>query len=239
MRKISLLLLLILFAISLFGQKSGKNDISLGVLTQGDFYIFNGTRQYYLFGDYRRSYKNFFARVRVSYFTQSYGGTIDGNLGNDTSRVTYLWLEANRTANFQFRDRDFLKPKSGLKSLGTQLINLTNIDINVWLGYYFKLGKQKRLQIEPSVGFTAYYFRDDLFWLISPLQFGDNVQNPAITDRQTALFNTTRGVVWGPQADVSFRYYLKKRYNVGMNVIGGVNKYFDTFYMGAFIGFNF
>lgn len=239
MKKWILPLLLLLFAASLFGQKSGTNDISLGVLTQGDFYIFSGTRQYYLFGDYRRSYKNFFARCRVSYFTSSYGGTIDGNLGSDTSAVTYLWLEANHVANFQFRDRNFLRPKSGLKSIGTQLINSTNIDFNIWLGYYFKLGKQKRFQIEPSVGFTAYYFREDLFWLLFPLQFGDSIQNPSIPDRQTALFNTTRGVVWGPQADISFRYYLKKRYNVGMNVIGGINKYFDTFYVGAFVGFNF
>ncbi len=239
MKKYLSLALLLFFTICLFGQKSGKNDITFGVLTQGEFYIFNGTRQYYLFGDYSRSYKNFFARCRVSYFTKSYGGTMGDILGSDTSSVTYLWLEAGNEANFQFRDRIFLQPKSGLKSLGTQLINSMNIDFNLWLGYYFKIGKQKRFQIEPSVGLTAYYFRDDVFWLLLPLQFGDSIQNPDLPDRQTGVFNTTRGVVWGPEADISFRYYLKKRYSFGLNVIGGSNKYFYTFYLGAFVGFNF
>ena len=238
MKKWVLPLLLIFIATSLFSQKSGKNDITFGVLTQGDFYLFHGARQYYLFGEYRRSYKNFFSRFRVSYFTHSFGGAISYNTGRD-STATYLWLEAGNENRFQFKDRIFSHSKSGLKYFETQLINDMNIDFDIWLGYYIKLGKQKRFQIEPSVGLTAYYFRYDLFWLLFPLQFGDSVENYDIPNKQTASFNTTRGVVWGPEADVSFRYYLKKRYSFGVNVIGGSNKYFDTFYMGAFIGFNF
>ena len=81
---------------NLLGQKSGKNDIDLGILTQGEFYIFDGTRQFYLFGDYRRSYRNFFAQCRVTYTSKSYGGRIGEYLGIDTNSVTYLWLEAGR-----------------------------------------------------------------------------------------------------------------------------------------------
>lgn len=239
MRKWILPLFLLFLSANLFGQKSGKNDITFGVLTQGEFYLFKGTRQYYLFGDYCRSHKNFFTRFRGSYYTQSFGGTINSNLGDDTSAVTYLWLEAHNVNNFQFHDRIHLQPKSGLKSFGTQLINVTKIEFDVYLGYNLKIGNQKRFHIQPSVGFAAYYFRHDIFSILLPLQFGDDIENPTITNRQTGIFNTTRGVVWGPIADISFRYYFKSRYSVGMNVIGGSNKYFNTFYYGAFIGFNF
>jgi len=239
MKRYLFLILALLFAFSLFGQKSGKNDISFGVLTQGEFYLFSGTKQYYVFGEYRRSYKNLFARFRVSYFNKSYGGTMSYMLGTDTTVSTFLWLEADHEANFQFKDQIPLRPKTGLKSFGTQVINSTLIDFDMWLGYYFKLGKRKRFQIEPSVGLTAYYFRDDGIWLQFPLQFGDSVNNPNLADKQVGIFATTRGIVWGPELDISFRYYLKKRYSFGLNLIGGSNKYFYTFYMGAFIGFNF
>lgn len=238
MKNILVLLLLIYCTPCAFCQKSGKNDISFGVLTQGDFYLFSGARNYHLYADYRRSYKQWFTRFRVSYHSSTVGSTVFSS-DADTSKITYLWIEANKLPNFQFRNRISFTPKSGLKPLESHTITTNEIDVNLWLGYYFKLGAKKQIQIEPSLGFTSYYFRDDVFWLELPLKFGSSTQNPAIPERRTYIFSSTRGIVWGPEADVTFRYYLKKYYSLGANVIGGTNKYFNTFYFGGFIGLNF
>lgn len=238
MKKTFTLLFLVL-SLPVFSQRSGNNDIDFGFLTQGGFYLFTGARNYNLFADYRRSYKNYFARFRVSYHNRTLGSNIYNNMEDDTSKLAYLWLEAGHLDNFYFKDQIQFTPKSGLKSPGAPYINETEIDFNVSLGYIFKLGKKKRFCIEPSLGYTAYYFRQDIFWLLFNLQFGDYNPDPTIQKRQTSIFSTTRGMVWGPEGECFFRYYFKQKYSIGANVTFGVNKYYDTFYFGGFVGLNF
>jgi|GEM_PF-4630984 len=241
MKKPYLILSFFIFlSTSVFCQKSGKNDISFGVLSQGEFYFFTGLKQFYLFGDYRYSHKNFFTRLRVSYFNNPYGSTVDDFVGSyGTEPVTYLWLEAAHAQDFQFKDQIALKPKTGIKTYKQSAIYYTNISFNLWLGYNFKIGAQKRFQIEPSFGYTAYYFRNDVVWLTTDIQLGDDKPNPSLPRKRIMIYNTTRGIVWGPEGDLTFRYYFPKHYSAGFNVIGGSNKYFNTFYVGCFIGFNF
>jgi hypothetical protein len=220
------------------GQKKGRNDLTFGALTNGDLYLFNfnGSRNFTVSADYRHSYRQFFVRTKVTYGSSTIARSV--NVTTD-ERKANIWLDAGGLDSFVFANQIKQIPKSGIKHLDPILVQDIKIENNIAVGYYFRLGARKRLQIEPSVGFTLYYFRSDVFWLEAPWQFGSNERDSWSKNRQTYFFETTRGLVWGPEADISVRYYFPRHYSIGFTVIAGVNKYFDNFLFGPFVGLNF
>lgn len=227
-----------------YGQERGSQDFGfgIGVWPQTPFYLFTkGYRNYILYADYKKRYKRFFSRSRITFANYSYGNITvydDANWGYPTEG--YTWIEAGHTDKFLFKDKVIFDPKAGLKSIGVSGTNANYIQFALQFGYILKIKKWKRLQLEPAIGYALFYFRDDY----TLEQYNGKIgtfdhQNNNVPSLQLTNFSTNRGLINSFSSDIALRYYLKKRYSVGLNATLSISPYFNDYNYCGFIGFNF